>query len=92
MARAEGLREYSFSIRVATMTDGVNTTLLYRKIEEDDWKPVITTNFKESFPPQFFSLGCWGVTEQNAELRILLQIRSVVKSGVELANALWAGI
>jgi len=24
MARAEGLREYSFSIRVATMTDGVN--------------------------------------------------------------------
>jgi hypothetical protein len=43
-----------FSIRVATMTDGVNTTLLYRKTEEDDWKPVITTNFKESFSPQFF--------------------------------------
>jgi hypothetical protein len=36
------------------MTDGVNTTLLYRKTEEDDWKPVITTNFKESFSPQFF--------------------------------------
>ena len=60
MARAEGLREYSFSIRVATMTDGVNTTLLYRKTEEDDWKPVITTNFKESFPPQFFSLWVLG--------------------------------
>jgi hypothetical protein len=57
MARAEGLREYSFSIRVATMTDDVNTTLLYRKTEEDDWKPVITTNFKESFSPQFFTLG-----------------------------------
>jgi len=36
------------------MTDGVNTTLFYRKTEEDDWKPVITTNFKESFSLQFF--------------------------------------
>jgi len=44
MARAEGLREYSFQHPVATMTDGVNTTLFYRKTEEDDWKPVITTN------------------------------------------------
>jgi hypothetical protein len=34
------------------MTDGVNTTLFYRKPEEDDWKPVITTNFKESFSPK----------------------------------------
>ena len=27
-------------------------------------------------------LGCWGAAEQNAELRILLQIRSAIKSGV----------
>jgi hypothetical protein len=26
--------------------------------------------------------GCWGAMEQNAELRILLQIRSAIKSGV----------
>jgi hypothetical protein len=37
-------------------------------------------------------LGCWGATEQNAELGILLQIQSTIKSGVELANALWARI
>jgi hypothetical protein len=37
-------------------------------------------------------LGYWGAMEQNAELGILFQILSVVKSGVELANALWAGI
>ena len=30
--------------------------------------------------------------ERNAELRITFEIRSVVKSGVELAKALWAGI
>jgi hypothetical protein len=36
--------------------------------------------------------GCWGATEQNAELRILFQIQSTIKSGVEFANALWTGI
>ena len=73
MARAEGLREYSFSIRVATMTDGVNTTLLYRKTEEDDWKPVITTNFKESFSPQFFSL--WVLGSNGAENRFKVKFQ-----------------
>ena len=45
MARAEGLREYSF-----------------QHPRRDD--------------------GVWGATEQNAELRILFQIRSAIKSGV----------
>jgi dipeptidyl aminopeptidase/acylaminoacyl peptidase len=42
-------------IRVAVTTDGVNTSLLYRKTEQDPFKTVITTNFKESFSPQFFT-------------------------------------
>jgi dipeptidyl aminopeptidase/acylaminoacyl peptidase len=47
--------DHDGDVRVATTTDGVNTTLLYRKTEKDAWKPVITTNFKESFTPQFFT-------------------------------------
>ncbi|MBV8642056.1 MAG: S9 family peptidase [Verrucomicrobia bacterium] len=47
--------DHAGNIRVATTTDGVNTTLLYRKTEQDTWKPVITTNFKETFTPQFFT-------------------------------------
>ncbi|HYY30848.1 MAG TPA: S9 family peptidase [Chthoniobacterales bacterium] len=47
--------DHEGNIRVATTTDGVNTSLLYRKTENDPWKSVITTNFKESFAPQFFS-------------------------------------
>ena len=47
--------DHAGNIRVATTTDGVNTTLLYRKTEQDAWKPVITTNFKETFTPQFFT-------------------------------------
>jgi dipeptidyl aminopeptidase/acylaminoacyl peptidase len=42
-------------IRVATSTDGVNTSLLYRADEKSPFKTVITTNFKESLAPQFFS-------------------------------------
>jgi dipeptidyl aminopeptidase/acylaminoacyl peptidase len=47
--------DHDGNIRVATTTDGVNTSLLYRKTESDAWKTVITTNFKESFAPQFFT-------------------------------------
>jgi dipeptidyl aminopeptidase/acylaminoacyl peptidase len=47
--------DHDGNIRVATTTDGVNTSLLYRKTESDPWKTVITTNFKESFSPQFFT-------------------------------------
>src|SRR6202047_3025935 len=47
--------DHDGNIRVATTTDGVNTSLLFRKTENDAWKTVITTNFKESFTPQFFT-------------------------------------
>src|SRR5262245_47899894 len=42
-------------IRVATSTDGVNTSLLYRADEKSPFKTVLTTSFKESISPQFFS-------------------------------------
>ncbi|MBV8329591.1 MAG: S9 family peptidase [Verrucomicrobia bacterium] len=47
--------DHDGNIRVATTTDGVNTSLLYRKTENDHWRSVITTNFKGSFTPQFFT-------------------------------------
>jgi dipeptidyl aminopeptidase/acylaminoacyl peptidase len=47
--------DHDGNIRVATTTDGVNQSLLYRQNENDAWKTVITTNFKESFTPQFFT-------------------------------------
>ena len=42
-------------IRVAGETDGVNTSLLYRASEKDKFKTILTTNFKESFNPLFFT-------------------------------------
>jgi dipeptidyl aminopeptidase/acylaminoacyl peptidase len=47
--------DHDAKIRAAVTTDGVNSTLLYRKTEDDEFKPVITTNFKESVNPLFFT-------------------------------------
>jgi dipeptidyl aminopeptidase/acylaminoacyl peptidase len=39
---------------LATTSDGVNSTLLYRENEKAPFAEVITTNFKEGLSPQFF--------------------------------------
>src|SRR5215467_10849547 len=49
------LPDHDGRIRVATSTDGVNTSLLYRADEKSPFKTVITTNFKESLAPYGFS-------------------------------------
>ncbi len=48
------LTDHDGRLRVAVATDGVNTTLLSRKTEADTFKPVVTTNFKESISPVMF--------------------------------------
>ncbi len=47
--------DHDGKLRIAGTTDGVNTTLLYRDKEEDAFKPLLTTNFKESVAPLFFT-------------------------------------
>lgn len=42
-------------IRSAVTTDGVNTSLLYRADEKQPFKPVLTTNFRETVAPLFFT-------------------------------------
>ncbi|MBL7842277.1 MAG: S9 family peptidase [Cyclobacteriaceae bacterium] len=49
------ITDHEGKIRVALTTDGVNTSVLYRETENDKFKPVITTNFKETLSPLFFT-------------------------------------
>ena len=50
------LTDHDGKLRVAmAMTDMVNTTILYRESESDEFKPVLTTNFKETLSPLFFT-------------------------------------
>jgi dipeptidyl aminopeptidase/acylaminoacyl peptidase len=41
-------------IRIATKTDGVNISYLYRNTEKDKFKILLTTSFRENFSPQNF--------------------------------------
>ncbi|MFL6691485.1 MAG: S9 family peptidase [Ramlibacter sp.] len=47
--------DHAGHLRVAVTTDGVNQTLLYRDREEDPFRPLLTTNFRESVEPLFFT-------------------------------------
>lgn len=49
------MTDHDGKLRIAMTTDGVNTSLLYRENEEGAWAPVLTTNFKESLSPRFFT-------------------------------------
>ncbi len=48
--------DHAGKLRVAfAIVDGVNTSIMYRETEQDEWKDVLTTSFKESVYPQFFT-------------------------------------
>ena len=49
------MTDHDGKIRVATSTDGVNQSLLYRETEADEFKVIVTTNFKDTLQPLLFS-------------------------------------
>lgn len=49
------MTDHEGKLRIASTTDGVNTSLLYRNDENSEWEVLNTTNFKESLSPLFFT-------------------------------------
>jgi dipeptidyl aminopeptidase/acylaminoacyl peptidase len=50
------ITDHDGNLRMATaIVDGVNTSLLFRETEKDEFKTVLTTSFKETLAPQFFT-------------------------------------
>lgn len=47
--------DWDGQVRAAVATDGVNNTLLYRATETDAFAPLVTTDFKESIAPLYFT-------------------------------------
>ncbi|MFH1160188.1 MAG: S9 family peptidase, partial [bacterium] len=47
--------DHEGKLRVALGLDGTNTTILYRDKESDPFRTVLTTSFKETLNPQFFT-------------------------------------
>ena len=49
------MTDHEGKLRIATTTDGVNTGILYRKNETEDFKLITSTNFKETLSPSMFT-------------------------------------
>ena len=50
------MTDHEGKLRVATaIVDGVNTSILYRETEDDPFKTILTTSFKETMNPAFFT-------------------------------------
>jgi len=47
--------DHDGNLRIAVTSDGVNTSVLYRDTEKDKFQTLVTTNFKESMSPLFFT-------------------------------------
>mgnify|MGYP001319749967 FL=1 len=52
---SEWMTDHDGKLRMAITSDGVNTSLLYRDKESDGFKPILTTDFKVSIAPLFFT-------------------------------------
>ncbi len=49
------ITDHDGKLRVATTNDGVNTSVLYRDTESAPFKTIVTTNFRETVEPLFFT-------------------------------------
>jgi dipeptidyl aminopeptidase/acylaminoacyl peptidase len=49
------ITDHEGKVRAATQTDGVNSELLYRATEDEPFRKVLTTDFRESVDPAFFT-------------------------------------
>jgi len=55
------ITDHEGRLRLATTTDGVNTSLLYREGEQDDWRTVASYDFKEYARPLLFDFDNRGL-------------------------------
>ena len=49
------MTDHDGKLRIAYVLDGVNQTILYRDTEDQEFTPVMTTNFKETLSPSVFT-------------------------------------
>ena len=49
------LADHDGKLRIATTSDGVNNSILFRETEDDEFKTVLTTDFRQTLSPLFFT-------------------------------------
>lgn len=75
-------------LRLAVSSDGVNSTVLYRSSESQPFKPVLTSNFKDTFKPIAFSHNkphiIYAISDINRDKAALVEVDC--HTGKELRN------
>ena len=55
------MTDHDGRLRIATTTDGVNESILYRETEDDAFQVIVTTDFRETLSPLFFTFDNKGL-------------------------------
>lgn len=86
------ITDHDGKIRMAmSITDGVNTNLLYRDTEEEEFKTVLTTNFRESMSPLFFDFDnklCYGASNIGRDKSVIVKFDP--STGKEIGKPLFS--
>ncbi len=65
-------------LRMAISSDGVNETLLYRKNEQEAFKPIVTNNFKTTLRPIAFAEDkkdvIYAISDVNRDKKVLVEL------------------
>ncbi len=84
------LADHQGKIRVAQVTDGVSTSILYRDDESEPFRTVISTNFKEEIIPTIFSADnqhVYAISNQGRDKKVLVKIDISKGEEVEILYA-----
>ena len=69
--------DHAGKLRVAIASEGPNKTLLYRATEADEFKPIITTDFRTEVNPSFFDFdnrGLYALSNRGRDRKALVKI------------------
>lgn len=84
--------DHDGKIRMAmSISDGVNTNLLYRDNEDEEFRTVLTTNFRESLSPLFFDFdnkNCYGASNIGRDKSVIVKFDP--STGAEIGEPLFS--
>jgi len=86
------MTDHNGQLRIAYQLDGLNTSILYRETENDEFKIILTTNYKEQMSPSFFTfdnknLYCVSNLNRDKTAIVIFDIEKAEETEVLYTNA-----
>lgn len=83
------ITDHEYKIRAAVVTDGVNTSLLYRSTEADTFSVVTTIDFKETLQPVLFTFdnkNLYALSNLNRDKTVLIEFDPVSRKEIKVIH------